>query len=293
VKNPHDDFRYTGVCHECIFAPGATPQNRPTLNQVLPGEYVSVLCCNKGARSFDPDKYLHDAEMLKRDLDERGYDPRNQFYYAQTLVDHSLSLKQRCASNKDIEHYQRLGLEAYQKRIDMANREEELKEKPTEYYKSLCSIARIRCNFFYNNHKPEKTQMLFEAAKQAFRDCIQFDDKRPEALLDLAIFLRPYPESKELVYRLSRTAYENRNNPFEKYLFVEQSVKIDCAIFYAKILEERKDHKVYEVMDELKTKTLTENQQKQVDEVAAALYDPSHQMTRHKEHNVFEVPNLP
>ena len=233
------NYRYTGCIHECAVIPGATVKNRPFLNLLLPQQWGMVLCKNQGARSFNPDKYLGDAQIIESDMARPGqpYDSRMQFYLAQVLSDHQITLEDRLAKGDKtvtktmIDTYRQRALEAFQKRVGLAVEAQERME-PTEYYKALIMIARIRAKLFYDENNLER----FEHTIEAYRQCIRFDPKRPDALLEMALFLEPHPAWKSIVFELAREAYMKRNEVFDEYLFIEGHVRNDAAIFYAKLL---------------------------------------------------------
>ena len=243
--NPHVGFKYTGACHEFIWRmDGSTCDNRPNMNRLIPETYGSVLCKNAGARSENPDKFLGDAQNIEADMAINGYDERSQFYLAQCLSDHVATLKHRITTDPTqekklkpiIQNYRSQAIHAFQTRLERGDAQREQKT-PTEYYKSLISIARLRAEEFYENRGKE----TFEAVVNAFRATVAFDAKRPDALLELGLFLEPFVQWNNIAFGFVKEAHSRRNETFEEYLFIEPHIRNDAAIMYAKMLKERKD----------------------------------------------------
>ena len=243
--NPHVGFKYTGACHEFIWRmDGSTCDNRPNMNRLIPETYGGVLCKNAGARSENPDKFLGDAQNIEADMAINGYDDRSQFYMAQCFSDHVATLKHRIVTDPTqeeklkpiIQNYRLQAIQAFQTRVERGNAERE-RSTPTEYYKALISIARLRAEEFYENRVKE----TFEAVVNAFRAVIAFDPKRPDALLEMALFLEPIVQWNNIAFQFAKEAHSRRNETFEEYLFIEPHIRNDAAIFYAKMLKDRND----------------------------------------------------
>lgn len=79
LVNLRTPWRWQGVLHEYLDA------GRPITTQRIVGPYIWSR--PEGARSNNPHKYEHDAEMLKRALQDEPDNARYVFYLAQSLRD--------------------------------------------------------------------------------------------------------------------------------------------------------------------------------------------------------------
>lgn len=173
-------WRYVGVLHEyleCI---------EPAEITFLEGP--KVICRPEGARSKNPTKYLDDAEILVKALEEEPNNMRYRFYLAQSFRD--------AGKLED-------SLREYRIRAQAGGWDEEV-------YISKLNIARILNHF--NKDAAE--------ISRAFLEAYIVRPTRLEALVDLAVFHRNKNEWP-LAYLYAKTAYE-LPPPMDR-LFVEQS----------------------------------------------------------------------
>ncbi len=171
-------WRFVGPLHEYLEC-GQTPQSAPLVGP-------EVIYRAEGARSRDPLKFRHDAEVLERALADDPENARHRFYLAQSLRD---------AGDPQAAWRQ------YRRRAEMGGWAEEV-------YVSLLSAAR-------------QLEALAGAPADVARTLLEAHNARPhraEALVELARFHR---ERKEwpAAYLFARSALDA--HPGDDVLFVE------------------------------------------------------------------------
>ena len=146
-------WRWVGVLHEY-------PESFPPTASVERLEVPYMRVSTDGARSQDPEKYVKDAEVLRRALVAKPGDTRYMFYLAQSLRDAGMWLD---------------ALEAYEVRAEAGGWEEEA-------FVSLLEIARI---------KERLTEGVVDAeVADAYLAAFEFRPSRAEPLVDLAQWYR-------------------------------------------------------------------------------------------------------
>lgn len=139
-------WQWQGVLHEYLEC------SKPFRNEQLRGNY-RIASTTDGARSRNPDKYRHDAEVLEKALQKESGNTRYQFYLAQSYRDGGDTEK---------------ALLNYQKRADMGG-------WPEEVYYALLEAARQKqklgkpdaevLNGYLQayNYRPQRLEALHEA----------------------------------------------------------------------------------------------------------------------------------
>lgn len=88
------DWRYECPIHETVACDTSGPF------AYLPGPpFVKVY--PEGARSKDPDKYLKDAEILQKHVDQHPDDARATYYLAQSYMNYAMELESRAGKEQD------------------------------------------------------------------------------------------------------------------------------------------------------------------------------------------------
>lgn len=141
-------WRWESVLHEYLTCDAAHT------NEKLTDECL-ITSTTEGARSQNPNKYQHDAEILEAALAEEPDNTRYRFYLAQSYRDSKNDLK---------------AIEHYQKRVDMGGWAEEV-------YRSLLEIAHakrrlgedlftvIRAYIDAHCYRPQRLEALYYAVK--------------------------------------------------------------------------------------------------------------------------------
>jgi glycosyltransferase involved in cell wall biosynthesis len=175
-------WRWEGVLHEYLTC------DVPHTSETLEGNCL-IASTTDGARSQNPDKYRHDAEVLEAALLEEPNNTRYRFYLAQSYRDAK-------DYNKAIEHYQL--------RVNMGGWEEEV-------YRSLLDIAHAK-------------HILGEPLLDVIRAYIDAHCYRPQRLEALYYAVKLCRE--QAFYSLGcQLGWEARHTPMtDDVLFVEKSV---------------------------------------------------------------------
>jgi glycosyltransferase involved in cell wall biosynthesis len=140
-------WRWRGVLHE-------HPEATPMATAVSRLEWPQVRASREGARSRDPNKYQHDAELLLQGLKDDPTNARYQFYLAQ--------------SYRDAGNYEQSLIE-YEKRVTMGGWDEEV-------WRSLLEVARLM----------ETLARPHDAVIDAFLTAFSNRPSRAEPLVELA-----------------------------------------------------------------------------------------------------------
>ncbi|OQX15768.1 MAG: hypothetical protein BWK73_06055 [Thiothrix lacustris] len=144
-------WKWQGVLHEYLEA------NTAFVTEILQGDYF-IRASTEGARSNDPDKYLNDAKVLIKALQDEPNNTRYRFYLAQSYRDAG-----------DIE----AALENYQQRAAMGGWEEEA-------WYALFEIARLK----------DQGDYPLEDVVAAYLKAYEYRPQRAESLYHLARYLR-------------------------------------------------------------------------------------------------------
>lgn len=141
-------WQWQGVLHEYLECP------QTFRSDTLHGNY-SIESTTEGARSQNPEKYKHDAEILENALQQEPDNTRYQFYLAQSYRDYG-----------DLEQ----AIIHYQKRADMGG-------WPEEVYYSLFQVAQLKQRLDHStaqvleaflkahHYRPQRLEALYEAVK--------------------------------------------------------------------------------------------------------------------------------
>ncbi|QQZ29410.1 glycosyltransferase [Thiothrix subterranea] len=146
-------WKWQGVLHEYLET------NTPFTTEILQGDYF-IRASTEGARSNDPNKYLNDAKVLIKALQDEPNNTRYRFYLAQSYRDAG-----------DI----KAAIENYQQRAAMVGWEEEA-------WYSLFEIARLKEQ---GNYPPEDIINTYLIAHEN-------RPQRAESLYHLARYLRTH-----------------------------------------------------------------------------------------------------
>lgn len=183
------DFRYDYVLHECLAAP-APYEPWAYCGQVISD--LSYVRCGGGARSQDPQKYRHDAQVLKEALAKDPGNARYAFYVAQSYRDAG-----DLAAARD----------AYERRARMPGWEEE-----TWY--ALYQVGHLT-----EAIDPEDEAYVLDAYMRAF----EFRSSRAEPLYALARYLRTKRNRPAAAYVFAKIADEIAY-PAKDTLFLDPSI---------------------------------------------------------------------
>lgn len=148
--NNHMDWEYVGVLHEVICPPA-----NASFGTI--GKMLNVVT-SEGARSKDPEKYLKDAKILEKALQEDPNNARNMYYLAQSYRD---------AGKHE------LALEHYEKRIAMGGWDQEV-------FIAMLGVGPMK----------EALNKPADEIIQAYSKAFQFRRSRVEPLYYLANFYR-------------------------------------------------------------------------------------------------------
>ena len=177
------DWRWQGVLHEALVSAHAGDA------QLLRGLRIRVFSDGARSRQAQADKFLHDADVLRRALDAEPDNARYAFYLAQSLRDAG-----ELAG----------ALAAYAARVAMGGWAEEV-------YIAKMQIAALM----------ERTQADYAATLAAYLDAYDFRPSRAEAPCELARYLRVnrrYAAAREFARIAAALA------PSNDVLFIDQTV---------------------------------------------------------------------
>ena len=184
-------FNYGGVLHEWMNIPPNSSSARM--------QGVTMQIRGGGARSQNPEKFLHDAEVLKRALEKEPSHTRYALYLAQSYRDHY----RMTAKPEFLEK----ALEAYEHRASMTGGFVE------EVYQSLFEVA--RCHDILE-HNASVVQNAYLAA-------YEFRPQRAEPLFYLARWLRTHDSQYSLAAIYARHAAA-MPKPAGEFLWVEREI---------------------------------------------------------------------
>jgi len=201
IYGNHLDWRYVGVLHEYSEC---TNKNIATTSTLIEGNYY-IDSRRLGARNKNPNKYLNDAEILvkaiediKNNNDDTFLIARYAFYAGQSYTDFG-----------DIEN----GIKYYKMRTELGGWFEEV-------YYSYYKIALNLKKKYINDNNQSNIALIEQAFLQAYYYC----NSRAEPLYELALMFRlknnfekgynyacmglkiPYPKDQELF--ISKDVYE-------------------------------------------------------------------------------------
>lgn len=152
VFRSHKGCKYVGELHEYLETPGHLS------SETFSDDVVGIKIVGGGARSNNPKKFEHDAEVLERVAAKRPNDGRPQFYLAQSYKDSNQREK---------------AIEAYRKRAEMGGLQEEV-------FISLLEMAKLL----------ELQERPREFVVKAYLNAYEYRPTRPEPLYHLGRFLR-------------------------------------------------------------------------------------------------------
>ncbi len=186
------EWKWVGALHEVLVPPPGT------VGETLEG--VVITSTRDGARSQDPQKYLKDAQILEKALQEEPNNTRYMFYLAQSYRDAGDNEK---------------ALQYYQRRIDMGGWEEEV-----FWSKLQLGIIHQRMG------APDDTVI------SCYKDAYFYRPTRAEPLYYLANFMR----SKSNFKGCYEVAKIGQNIPVpEDVLFLQKwmydyGLKLECSV---------------------------------------------------------------
>jgi glycosyltransferase involved in cell wall biosynthesis len=146
------DWCWRGVLHEALVSPYATQA------QFLPGLRIRVFTDGARSQQSQTQKFLHDAQVLRRALKDEPDNARYAFYLAQSLRD--------AGQTAD-------AIAAYERRVAMGG-------WPEEVYFSRLQVASLK----------ERGAALYGDVLAAYLDAYDFRPTRAEAPCELARYLR-------------------------------------------------------------------------------------------------------
>jgi glycosyltransferase involved in cell wall biosynthesis len=181
-------FNYGGVLHEWMNIPLNSSNSRM--------QGITMRIVGGGARSQDPDKFLRDAEVLKRALEKEPTHTRYAFYLAQSYRDHySMTSKPEFLEK---------AMRVYEQRAGMKGGHIE------ETYQSLFEVARCQ-------------DILGRDPRVAYLAAYEFRPLRAEPLFYLARWLRTHDSQYVLAAIYARHAAA-LTRPLNEGLWVEHAV---------------------------------------------------------------------
>ena len=146
------DWSWRGVLHEALVSPYAAQA------QFLPGLRIRVFTDGARSQQSQTQKFLHDAQVLRRALQDEPDNARYAFYLAQSLRD--------AGQTTD-------AIAAYERRVAMGG-------WPEEVYFSRLQVASLK----------ERSAALYGDVVAAYLDAFDFRPTRAEAPCELARYLR-------------------------------------------------------------------------------------------------------
>lgn len=155
--NNHLGWEWKGVLHEALIP---KPENQFRSSAVI--NRIKKIFTNEGARSKNPDKYKHDAELLEAALKTEPNNRRYVFYLARSYE-----------TAGDLES----ALKNYEKRFAMRGWDEEA-------FESALAVGILR----------EKLKFPSDKVVEAYANAYKFRPSRVEPLFYLAAYLRQQQE---------------------------------------------------------------------------------------------------